>query len=64
MTEVKEIKKQLYVIDLSLVDKIRHSGKSTLSISTPFQHKYPFQNLENKNRSPLHDITIQKNINQ
>jgi len=40
--EVKEIKEQLFVIYLSLVNEIRHSEKSTLSIGTPFQHKYPF----------------------
>ena len=34
--EVKEIKKQLAVIHLSLVNEIRHSGKSDLSISSPF----------------------------
>ena len=41
--EVKEIKKQLAVTHLSLVNKIRYSGKSDLGISSPFQHKYPFQ---------------------
>ena len=40
--KVKEIKEQLFVIYLSLVNEIRHSEKSTLSIGTPFQHKYPF----------------------
>jgi len=35
-TEVKEIKKQLSVIHLSLVNEIRHSGESTLSIGTLF----------------------------
>ena len=43
-TEVKEIKKQLSIIHLSLVNEIRHIGKSTFSINTPFQNKYPFQN--------------------
>jgi len=38
-TEVKEIKKQLFVIHPSLVNEIRHSEKSTLSISTLFQYK-------------------------
>jgi len=36
MTEVKEIKKQLSVIHLSLVNEIRYSGESALSISTLF----------------------------
>lgn len=35
-TEVKEINKQLSVIQLSLVNEIGHSVKSTLSISSPF----------------------------
>ena len=45
-TEVKDINNQLSVIHLSLVNEIKHSGKSILSISTLFQHKYPFQNLK------------------
>ena len=32
-TEVKELKKQLFVIHISLVNEIRHSEKSTLSIN-------------------------------
>jgi len=36
--EVKEPKKRIFVIHLSLVNKVRHSSKSTSSISTPFQH--------------------------
>ena len=42
-TEVKKLKKQISIIHLSLVNKVRHRIKSTSSISTPFQHKYPFQ---------------------
>ena len=38
-TEVKELKKQISVIQLSLVNEVRHSGKATSNISTPFQHK-------------------------
>jgi len=38
--EVKEIKKQLAVTHLSLINKIRHSEKSDLSLSTLFQCKY------------------------
>jgi len=60
MTEVKELTKQSFVIHLSLVHEVRHSEKSTSSISIPFQHKYPFQNPKNKNLFPLHDIKIQK----
>jgi len=37
--EVKEIKKQLSVTHLSLINEIRHSEKSDFSISSPFQHK-------------------------
>ena len=47
--EVKEIKNQLAIIYLSLINEIRHSGKYELSLSTPFQHKYPFQNPKIKN---------------
>ena len=36
--EVKEIKNQLAVTHLSLIKKIKHSGKSNLSLSTQFQH--------------------------
>ena len=61
-TEVKDIKKQLLVIHLSLVNEVRHSEKSYLSISTPFQHKYPFQNQKNKNPPPLYDIKTQKEV--
>ena len=35
-TEVKEIKKQLSVIHLSLINEVRHNGKSDQSISTRF----------------------------
>ena len=58
--EAKEIKKQLAVIHLSLVNEIRHSGKSDLSISSPFQHKYPFQNPKTKNPFPVQEVIIQK----
>ena len=61
-TEVKDIKKQLLVIHLSLINEVRHSEKSYLSISTPFQHKYPFQNQKNKNPPPLYDIKTQKEV--
>ena len=46
--EVKEIKNQLFIIHLPLVNEIRHRGKSTINICTPFQHKYHFQNSKNK----------------
>ena len=63
-TEVKENKKQLSMIHLSLGNEIGHSEKSTLNIITPFQHKYPFQNSTNKNAFPLHDIKIQKEVGE
>ena len=50
--EVKEIKKQLAITHLFLINEIRHSGKSNLSISTSFQHKYPFQNPKIKIHCP------------
>ena len=59
--EVKEIKKQLAVTHLSLVNEIGHSGKSNLGISSLFQHKYPFQNPKTKNSFPIQDLKTQKN---
>jgi len=41
-TELKELKNQLIVVHLSLINEVRHSEKATPSISTHFQHKYPF----------------------
>jgi len=64
MTEVKELKKQIYAIHLSLVNEVRHSGKSTSNISTPFLHKYSFQSPKNKNSFSLHDIKIQKQVGE
>ena len=61
-TEVKEIKKQLEATHLSLINEIERNGKSDLSLSTPFQHKYPFQNLKIKNSFPVQDLKIQKEI--
>ena len=46
--EVKEIKNQLAITHLSLVKEIRYSSNSDLGISSPFQHKYPFQNPKTK----------------
>ena len=62
--DVNDLKKQLFVIHLSLVNEIRHSGKPTLNVSTPFQHKYPFQNQKTKNPFPLHDIKNQKEVGE
>ena len=62
--KVKEIKKQLFAIHLSLVNEIRHNGKSALGISTLFQHKYPFQNPKNKNPFPLHVTKIKKEVGE
>jgi len=61
---VKEIKKQLVVTNMSLVNEIRHSGKSDLSINSPFQHKYPFQNPKTKNPFPVQDLEIQKEVDK
>ena len=54
--EVKKIKKQLVVTHLSSINEIIHGRKFDLSISTPFQHTYPFQNTKNKNLFPLQDL--------
>ena len=59
-TEVKEIKNQLSIIHLFLINKIRNSGKFDLIINTSFQHKYHWQNQKNKNQFPLEDIRIEK----
>jgi len=60
--EVKEIKNQLAVTHLSLVNEIRHSNKSDLGISFPFQHKYPFQNPKTKNPFPVQQQNTQKEV--
>ena len=52
-TELKDLKNQLTVVHLSLINEIRHSEKTTPKISTPFQHKYPFQSPKNKIPFPL-----------
>jgi len=59
-----QIRRQLSVIHLSLVNEIKHGGKSTLSISTPSKHKYPFQSLKIKNPFSLRDIKIQKKVGE
>jgi len=63
-TELIELKTQLTVVHLSLLNEVRHSEKGTLSISTPFQHKYPSQNPENKTPFPLQEIKIQKEVGE
>jgi len=60
--EVKEIKKQLAVTHLSLVNEIRHSGKSDLGISSPFQHKYHFQNPKTKNSFPIQSLKTHEEV--
>jgi len=60
--EVKEIKNQLAVTHLSLVNEIRHSGKSNLSINSPFHHKYPFQNPKTKKSFPVQELNTQKEV--
>ena len=60
--EVREIKKQLSVTHLSLINKRRHSGNYDLSISSLFQHKYPFQNPKTKNPFPMQDLKTQKEV--
>jgi len=60
--KVKEIKKQLAVTHLSLINEKIHSGKSYLSLSTPFQHKYPFQHLKTKNSFLVQELKTQKEV--
>jgi len=59
---VKEIKKQLAITHLSLVNEIRHSCKSDLGISSPFQHKYPFQNPKTKNPFPIQGLKTDEEV--
>jgi len=60
--EVKEIKKQLAVTHLFLVNKIRYSGKSGLGISSPFHHKYPFKNPKTKNLFSIQSLKAYKEV--
>ena len=41
-TELKDLKNQLTVVHLSLINEVRHSEKGTPGTSTSFQYKYPF----------------------
>ena len=60
--KVKEIKKQLAVTHLSLVNEIRHTSKFDLGISSPFKHKYPFQNPKTKNPFPIQSLKAHKEV--
>ena len=60
--EVKEIMNQLAATHFSLINEIRYSEKSYLSLSTPFQHKYPFQNSKTKILSPIQDLKAQEEV--
>jgi len=51
--ELKELKNRLTVAHLSLINEVKHSEKATPRTSTPYQHKYPFQNPKNKILFPL-----------
>lgn len=63
-TELEDLKNQLTVIHLFLINEVRHSEKATPSICTHFQHKYPFQNSKNKTPFSLHEIKIQKEVGE
>ena len=63
-TEIKDLKNQLTVVHLSLINEVRHSKKATLSISTPFPHKYHFQNLKSKIPFSLQEIKILKEVGE
>jgi len=56
--ELKELKNQLTIVHLSLINEVRHSDQTTPRISTPFQHKHLFQNPKNKSPFPLQEIKI------
>jgi len=51
--ELKDLKNQLAIVHFSLINEVRHSEKASPRISTPFQHKYHFQNPKNKILFPL-----------
>ena len=59
---MKDIKKQLAVTHLPLVNEIRYSGKSDSSIGSPFQHKYPFQNPKTKNPFPIQGLKAHEEV--
>ena len=61
---MKDLKNQLTVVHLSLINEVRHSEKASSKISTLFQHKYPLQNPKNKIPFPLQEIKIQKEIGE
>ena len=63
-TKLKDIKNQLTVVHLFLINEARHSKKVIPKISTPFQHKYLFQNPKNKIQFPLQKIKIQKELEE
>ena len=50
-TELKDLKNQLTVVYLSLINKVRHSERSSPRISTPYQDKYYFQNSKTRRRT-------------
>jgi len=62
--ELKELKNQLTVVHLSLINEVRHRKKATPRIGTPFQRKYHFQNPKNKILFPLQEIKIQKQVGE
>ena len=63
-TELKDLKNQLTVVHLSLINEVRLSEKGASRISTPFQHKYPFQNPKHKISFPLQEIKTQKEVGE
>jgi hypothetical protein len=63
-TELKDLRNQITVVHLSLINEVRHSEKGTSRSSIPFQHKYPFQNPKNKIQFPLQEIKIPKEVEE
>jgi len=60
--ELEEMRKQLSVTHLSLINEMRHNEKSYLGTGAPFQHKYPFQNLNTKNSFPHMKLKFKKKL--
>ena len=45
-----------------MINEVRYNRKASSSISTPFQHKYPFQNPKKRFHFSFNDIKIQKEV--
>ena len=58
--ELNEIRKELSETHFSLTNEMRRSGNSDLGTSSPFQRKFPFQNLKTTNSFPSKKLKSKK----